>query len=281
MPRYDRCLFWCPVLCKSFCGLFVIVVVLFCFFFRLLFTQASPSLGGGHGPSLSVRDLLSWAGFITSALDRNATSSSQILPGVGDGTVSPSTPSQFSAQEVVGTRRLLRPWEAYVHGAALVLVDGMGLGAGVSPASVSRLRKASCAVLAEQVGVYTCGDHSSTELFVFRASSFFLRYGAVYGSVWEKGELGPDATILNGICGTLPLTWTCFSGTLLCRTAPRSLFRWHIFGVLLVVKNYSISNERIYHFPALIARVIIDFYWRSDSTMPGAGVGTSAAGERR
>lgn len=77
--------------------------------------QASPSLGGGHGLSLSVRDLLSWAGFMTSS-------------GL-----------------------LLRPWESYVHGAALVLLDGMGLGAGLSPQSVARLRKECVRALREQV----------------------------------------------------------------------------------------------------------------------------------
>eukprot|EP00903_Cladosiphon_okamuranus_P014927 g13820.t2 len=76
---------------------------------------ASPSLGRGHGLSLSVRDLLSWAGFMTSS----------------------------------GLR--LRPWEAYVHGAALVLLDGMGLGAGLSPQSVARLRKGCAKTLKDQI----------------------------------------------------------------------------------------------------------------------------------
>lgn len=78
-------------------------------------SQASPSLGGGHGLSLSVRDLLAWAGFMTSP------------------------------------ELLLGPWEAYVHGAALVLLDGMGLGAGLSPESVARLRKACVKFLKDQV----------------------------------------------------------------------------------------------------------------------------------
>lgn len=88
--------------------------------------QASSSLGGGHGLSLSVRDLLSWAGFITSSVSCS----------------SPSSPSY---------ERGLRPWEAYVHGAALVLLDGMGLGAGLSPSSVFRLRQACVKVLKGQV----------------------------------------------------------------------------------------------------------------------------------
>lgn len=50
-----------------------------------------------------------------------------------------------------GDSRVLLPWEAYVHGAALVLLDGIGLGAGLSPASVSRLREECGKMLAEQV----------------------------------------------------------------------------------------------------------------------------------
>lgn len=38
-----------------------------------------------------------------------------------------------------------------MHGAALVLLDGMGLGAGLSPCSVVRLRQACVKVLKGQV----------------------------------------------------------------------------------------------------------------------------------
>ncbi|CAM9144839.1 unnamed protein product, partial [Ectocarpus sp. 8 AP-2014] len=79
-------------------------------------STASSSLGGGNGLSLSVRDLLSWAGFITSSVTSSSLDSRSSEPG-------------------------LRPWEAYVHGAALILLDGMGLGAGLSPSSVVRLRQ--------------------------------------------------------------------------------------------------------------------------------------------
>ena len=51
----------------------------------------------------------------------------------------------------VKSKAVLRPWEAYVHGAALVLLDGLGLGAGVSSASSSRLNKACVRMLAQQV----------------------------------------------------------------------------------------------------------------------------------
>lgn len=50
-----------------------------------------------------------------------------------------------------GKESVLRPWEAYAHGAALVLLDGIGLGAGLSPLSVRRLRKACAKVLIKQV----------------------------------------------------------------------------------------------------------------------------------
>lgn len=101
--------------------------------------QASPSLGGGHGLSLSVRDLLSWAGFITSSmseLGRDVYYGSKASP---------------SSTNVAVEKSALRPWEAYAHGAALVLLDGMGLGAGLSPLSVDRLRKSCAKILKEQV----------------------------------------------------------------------------------------------------------------------------------
>ncbi|CAM9165037.1 unnamed protein product [Ectocarpus sp. 4 AP-2014] len=97
-------------------------------------TTASSSFGGGHGLSLSVRDLLSWAGFITSSVASSSPDSRSSGPG-------------------------LRPWEAYVHGAALVLLDGMGLGAGLSPSSVIRLRQACVKVLKGQIP--TCPERAS------------------------------------------------------------------------------------------------------------------------
>ncbi|CAB1097865.1 unnamed protein product [Ectocarpus sp. CCAP 1310/34] len=94
--------------------------------FAWWFNSTASSLGGGHGLSLSVRDLLSWAGFIISVVRSSCPDRRSSEPG-------------------------LRPWEAYVHGAALVLLDGMGLGAGLSPSSVVRLRQACVKVLKGQV----------------------------------------------------------------------------------------------------------------------------------
>lgn len=99
--------------------------------------QASPSIGGGIGLSLSVRDLLSWAGFITSSMSSgNVASAPQATS---------TSPCHTDAASGLGL------WEAYVHGAALVLLDGLGLGAGLSPLSMDRLRKACAKVLKDQV----------------------------------------------------------------------------------------------------------------------------------
>lgn len=110
-------------------------------------SQASPSLGGGHGLSLSVRDLLSWAGFITSSL------------------TPPTRPASISS-----IAHGLEPWEAYVHGAALVLLDGLGLGAGMSPTAVTRLRMACAKVLSKQVSV-----HMYCSSFAVRASTRYTK----------------------------------------------------------------------------------------------------------
>lgn len=91
--------------------------------------QGSPSYAAGSGLSLSVRDLLSWAGFVTSSLANGSTPES--LTSDDDG--------------------VLRPWEAYVHGAALVLLDGVGLGSGLPESAVAKLRRECGAVLSQQV----------------------------------------------------------------------------------------------------------------------------------
>lgn len=112
----------------------------------LVLYQASPSLAGGNGLSLSVRDLLSWTGFITSSLavgDSDTDTSSSRLVDTS-GCVSDS----INGKEKV---KALGPWEAYVHGASLVLLDGMGLGSGLSVTSIRRLRAACAAKLAQQV----------------------------------------------------------------------------------------------------------------------------------
>lgn len=50
--------------------------------------------------------------------------------------------------------RALQPWEAYVHGAALVLLDGLGLGSSLPQASVMKLRQASVDMLSRQVSFF-------------------------------------------------------------------------------------------------------------------------------
>lgn len=122
------------------------------FFFCFLLYQASPSLAGGNGLSLSVRDLLSWTGFITSSLAVGKSDSdisrSRLVVTSGCAPHSSTTETEH-----VG---VLRPWEAYVHGASLVLLDGMGLGSGLSVTSIRKLRAECAAKLAEQVRKGVC-----------------------------------------------------------------------------------------------------------------------------
>lgn len=152
---------------------------------RFVFYQASPSLAGGNGLSLSVRDLLSWTGFITSSL------------AVGDSDIdtSPSrlvnTSGCASDDSITGTEKVtaLRPWEAYVHGASLVLLDGMGLGSGLSVTSIRRLRAACAVKLAEQV----------------RESGLFQRSQClfVYDDEWEHLISTQGREPFSGSCAPL------------------------------------------------------------------------------
>lgn len=128
--------FWSSIFFLYFFLVFVLFVVR-----AFVICQASPSFAAGSGLSLSVRDLLSWTGFITSSL------------AVGTSVTNTDEGSKESASGTGGQSddQVLKPWEAFVHGAALVLLDGLGLGSGVSVTSVRRLRAACAAKLAEQV----------------------------------------------------------------------------------------------------------------------------------
>lgn len=124
----------------------------------LVLCQASPVFSVGSGLSLSVRDLISWTGFITSSLsvgesDTNTGTDISHADGDGDRLQDPSGCASSTVTSGHGGGRGLRPWEAYVHGAALVLLDGLGLGSGVSVTSVRRLRAACAVKLAEQVSL--------------------------------------------------------------------------------------------------------------------------------
>ena len=66
---------------------------------------------------LTLRDILSWASFIGTTNDK------------------------------VG----LEPWLCYVHGASLVLLDGLGLGAGLSTTAVQAIQSRSYQFLMNQV----------------------------------------------------------------------------------------------------------------------------------
>lgn len=133
--------------CAEIHGTLGLPELFFFFFSCMVLCQASPSLAGGNGLSLSVRDLLSWTGFITSSLavgQRNTDMSHPRLVGTSGCSSDNSTTSGDKGG-------VLRPWEAYVHGASLVLLDGMGLGSGLSVTSMRRLRAACAGRLAEQV----------------------------------------------------------------------------------------------------------------------------------
>jgi midasin len=70
---------------------------------------------------MSLRDMLAWASFIVD-------------------TVSSTTNTTTAAAA-------LSPWLAYAHGAALVVLDGLGLGTGLSYTEVTRLRVTATAFL--------------------------------------------------------------------------------------------------------------------------------------
>ncbi|CAM9870479.1 unnamed protein product, partial [Phaeothamnion confervicola] len=91
-------------------------------------TVGAPKLGGGHSLSLSFRDILAWAAFVAGACK---------VPGA-------ALPAPATA---LGAAAALLPWQAFVHGAALVLLDGLGLGTGMSRYDVAQLH----AVAAEAV----------------------------------------------------------------------------------------------------------------------------------
>ncbi|CAM9750162.1 unnamed protein product, partial [Discosporangium mesarthrocarpum] len=84
--------------------------------------EGSPRYGASHGLSLSVRDILAWCGFITNL-----------------------------AEGEEGEENHYPPWRAYVQGISLILLDGMGLGSGLSPSDVQGLRKAATGFIISQV----------------------------------------------------------------------------------------------------------------------------------
>jgi midasin len=65
---------------------------------------------------MTLRDVLSWITFIGTTMNGD---------GNGDGN---------------GDRPVLAPWVAYVHGCALVMLDGLGLGAGLSERATTTVR---------------------------------------------------------------------------------------------------------------------------------------------
>ena len=105
-------------------------------------SQAIPVVGGANGLFLSVRDVISWAGFVTASVAQDTRTPCRVHKG------EPTT---------------LRPWEAFAHGAALVLLDGLGLGSGLSAESVSRLKEECVRKLSDQVCIEVdLGEASNT-----------------------------------------------------------------------------------------------------------------------
>lgn len=81
-----------------------------------------------------MRDAIAWASFVSAACNATPSASS-------------ASPSSASAP----APPRLSPWQAYVHGASLTLLDGLGLGLGMPEASASALRAACLAFLATQL----------------------------------------------------------------------------------------------------------------------------------
>jgi midasin len=83
------------------------------------------SFQGSSSSSLfmSLRDMLAWANFIV------------------------DTVSSTNTDTTTTTSSALSPWLAYAHGAALVVLDGLGLGTGLSYTEVTRLRVTATAFL--------------------------------------------------------------------------------------------------------------------------------------
>ncbi len=77
----------------------------------------------GHRRFLSLRDILSWVAFINSTLSHASASAS-------------ASASSLSSSSSIS------PDEAFMHGACLVLLDGLGIGTGDSEASTKKLREA-------------------------------------------------------------------------------------------------------------------------------------------
>jgi midasin len=87
---------------------------------------ATQSFQGSSSSSLfmSLRDMLAWANFIVDTVSAAATGN---------------------------TTAALSPWLAYAHGAALVVLDGLGLGTGLSYSEVTRLRATATSFLTSYI----------------------------------------------------------------------------------------------------------------------------------
>lgn len=101
---------------------------------------------------LSLRDVLSWAKFIDEACNAN--------PDLG-------------------------MWDAYIHGAALMHLDGLGLGAGLAVEDANTVRTKAESYLAEQM------SECSTTLMASKDPTFVVRGGQVFGAEPFYISIGP------------------------------------------------------------------------------------------
>ncbi|CAM9190807.1 unnamed protein product [Chrysoparadoxa australica] len=77
---------------------------------------------------LSVRDMLAWAGFVAAPVG------------------------------------ILNPWQAFLHGAAVVILDGLGLGTGLSQADLAEVKAAGLARLAAKIPAGQCCEELLLQL---------------------------------------------------------------------------------------------------------------------
>lgn len=117
--------------------------------------------------TLSLRDVLSWAHFIREARKSNPD---------------------------------LSLWQAYVHGAALMHLDGLGLGAGLALEDAENVRVKCRAYIQSQVPIdidSTTGEHSFTVIRdFFGASPFYIPLGG-FQSPSSDFNMAAPTTALN------------------------------------------------------------------------------------
>ncbi|CAM9114855.1 unnamed protein product [Choristocarpus tenellus] len=157
--------------------------------------EVSTLYAGGHGLTLSIRDLLGWAHFISNVCGQ----SGNMARGVAE-----------NPQSVAESSQGLGAWAAYVHGASLIVLDGLGLGAGLSPGDVSKFKEVACKVLLEQVPEGLERSRATTHLFPkCKSLRFGVRYHTASQPLSVEDHVAPQALFGSGDfwtpCGGRPL----------------------------------------------------------------------------